>query len=118
MSNPDSKYRADQIGRSYPLITHINIAYAGNNTGRVEFEEQRVAVIDSITRFLGIERQIPALDITPERMAESAPWVDPATDAPIPGKSTTLQELYMGLLAWSRVQQKLADVQSPENPSE
>ena len=116
MSTPDPKYRADQIGASYPLIARIGITYAGNNNGRAEFEEQRVAVIDGMTRFLGIDRQIPALEITPERMSESAPWVDPATGALIPGQSTTMLQLYMGLLAWSRVQQKVADAAAAPAP--
>lgn len=116
MTTPDPKYRADQIGASYPLITKIGITYAGNNRGSAGFEEQRVAVIDGATRFLGIERQIPALDITPERMSESAQWVDPATGALIPGKSSTLLDLYMGLLAWSRHQQKLADAAAAPQP--
>lgn len=102
-------------GLPYPRVTRIVIDYPESGIPLVEYTEH-TAIVDSggtIRRLNDVGQRI-MLQVPPPN--EPVQVINPATDADIPGVTTTVQQTMLGITALIRRDQKRRD-QPPPAPA-
>lgn len=98
-------YDSSQVGVPYVRVPTIQISYPQPLHGSIKFQEvEAVILADGTPRQLN-ELGERSFTVTPAQMSDVIQLVDPTTGNDIPGQTTTVLQLMLGILAMIRREQ-------------
>jgi hypothetical protein len=96
----------------FPRVEKIEIYYPASGVPSIIYAERNAVVLGERVNFLEGAADLVGMHINPPTFADRIPLIDPVTGQEIAGKTTSLQDVLLGITAVLRNDQSRRDAEA------